>query len=226
MNYLLAALIIIVAYLIGSVNFAVIFSRYFKKVDVRDYGSGNAGTTNVMRVAGPKAGALTFIFDALKGAIACTMGYFAFKLAVVPLSDAAPILNQIHGAFFCGLSCVIGHCWPIFFDFRGGKAAATCVGIFFVCCYPAGIVAAAVFAIMFIATRIVSVSTLVTAVGVVIATVACAFLGFFGEVANPYIISVIAVIMGIIIFVRHKANIERLAHGEEKVLTVAHDEEK
>ena len=79
MKFVIAALTVIAAYLIGSINFAVIFTKAFNNPDVRDYGSGNAGATNVMRVSGAKAGTLTFVADALKGAVACILGMLVFK---------------------------------------------------------------------------------------------------------------------------------------------------
>lgn len=222
MPYVISVLTVIAAYLIGSINFAVIFSSHFSRIDVRNFGSGNAGTTNVMRVSGAKAGVLTFVFDAAKGAAACAMGYFVFKYLVFGgvSGVSAEILHPIHGAFFCGIACMIGHCWPVFFQFRGGKAAATSVGIFAVCCYPACIAALLVFAAVFAVKRIVSLGTLAAAVAVVGVTVICAFTGFFGRNINPVIITVIAILAGIIVFARHKANIERLSKGEEKVITV------
>ena len=74
-----------------------------------------------MRVSGAKAGVLTFVFDAAKGAAACAMGYFVFKYLVFGgvSGVSAEILHPIHGAFFCGIACMIGHCWPVFFQFRG-----------------------------------------------------------------------------------------------------------
>ncbi len=221
MNYLFALLAVISAYLIGSINFAVIFSNRFSKVDVRDYGSGNAGTTNVMRVSGAKAGTLTFIADALKGAVSAAIGYLCFKYACQANATelSVLILTPSHGAYICGLACTVGHCWPIFFQFRGGKAAATSVGIFAVCCWPTCVAALAAFAISFILSRIVSLSTLIAAAVMVIGCTVSAFTGFY-KGSNPMAITVITIIIGIIVFLRHKSNIVRLAHGEENKLVV------
>ncbi len=215
MEYLIAILTVIVAYLIGSINFAVIFTKAFNHTDIRDYGSGNAGTTNVMRVSGVKAGTLTFIADALKGLIACLLGSFVFGSI---LSDAH-IFSAVYGRFFCAFACMVGHCWPIFFQFRGGKAAATSVGIFAVCCPPAIVLGLIGFAISFAINKMVSFGSLTATVIVVIVTVIGAFCGFLGDI-NPYIITLIMVVCASIVFYRHKENIVRIMNHTEKKFTI------
>ena len=126
--YLAAAAAVVIAYFFGSINFAVIFANAFLKKDVRELGSGNAGTTNVMRTAGFLPGALTFVCDALKGFAACFTGKMLFIHAY---PDTIP---WIYVAYMCGVACMLGHIFPIFFGFKGGKGVATSVGIFAVCC--------------------------------------------------------------------------------------------
>ncbi len=214
MDIILAFLTVVCAYLLGSINFAVIFTKAFTHTDVRDYGSGNAGTTNVMRVSGVKAGALTFVADALKGVAACLLGFFAFRA----IFAEQEILN-VYGKFLCGFACMVGHCWPIFFQFRGGKAAATSVGIFAVCCPPAIILGLVGFAISFSINKMVSFGSLVATLVVVIVTIISAFCGFLGDV-NPYIVSAIMLVCGFIVFYRHKENIVRIINHTEKKFTV------
>lgn len=126
-----AIAVVIAAYFIGSVNFAVIFARAFLKKDVRNLGSGNAGATNVMRTAGFLPGILTFVCDALKGFLASYLGKLVFGLV---MSSGIDWLDPIYGAYLCGIACMLGHVFPIFFQFKGGKGAATSVGIYAVCC--------------------------------------------------------------------------------------------
>ena len=113
--------IAIIAYAIGSINFSVIFSRKFAGFDVREKGSGNAGTTNMLRTVGKKAAVITLVCDILKGIvsilIALLIGYF-----VKDVNKA--ILVQIAGFF-----AIFGHTFPIFFEFRGGKGVATALGV-------------------------------------------------------------------------------------------------
>ena len=136
---------VVAAYLIGSINFAVIFAKAFMKKDVRELGSGNAGATNVMRNAGFLPGALTFVFDALKGFVACYVGHVVFDYMFT--QTGADLAKPIIGAYICGLACMLGHVFPFFFGFKGGKGVATSVGIFALCCPIAIIVGLCVFAI-------------------------------------------------------------------------------
>lgn len=212
-NVLVALGAIIASYLIGSINFAVIFSNIFTGKDVRNSGSGNAGTTNVMRTAGFLPGALTFIFDALKGFAGAYLGkaVFGWLLAETGLS----IFTPIYGAYICYFFVMIGHILPIFFQFKGGKGIATSVGGFAVCCWPAIAIGLCVFAVSVIVSRIVSLSSLISTV-VVVSCVA-----IFADSSAPVLPQVImAVIIGGIVFFTHRANIARLLKGEEKKLTI------
>ncbi len=202
----------IVAYLIGSICFAVIFTKYFCKTDVREHGSGNAGTTNVLRVAGKTAGIMTFLCDALKGAVAALLGLFVYRY-VFPNSE----VMAMYGKYICAVACMLGHAFPIWFGFKGGKCAATSVGIFAVCC-PIGIGVGLVgYALNMLITRIVSMSTLIAAVFVVGFSIGLN--GFNGKEPD-YVIIALSLIAGAIVFLRHKENIKRLIKGEEKKLKV------
>ena len=207
--YLAAVAAVIIAYLLGSINFAVIFANIFLKKDVRELGSGNAGTTNVMRTAGFLPGALTFICDALKGFAACFIGKMLFIHAY---PDTIP---WIYVAYMCGVACMLGHVFPIFFRFKGGKGVATSVGIFAVCCPIAIILGLTVFAVMTLITRIVSLSSLVATV-----TVISLSLVFYNSEANMALPALLSITMGVIVFLKHKDNIKRLVKGEEKKIKV------
>lgn len=200
---------VIIAYLLGSINFAVIFANIFLKKDVRELGSGNAGTTNVMRTAGFLPGALTFICDALKGFAACFIGKMLFIHA---FPDTIP---WIYVAYMCGVACMLGHVLPIFFRFKGGKGVATSVGIFAVCCPIAIIIGLTVFALGVLITRIVSLSSLIATV-----TVISLSLVFYDSEANIIIPALLSITMGVTVFLKHKDNIKRLVKGEEKKITV------
>ena len=217
MKFVIAVLTVIAAYLIGSINFAVIFTKAFTHTDVRDFGSGNAGTTNVLRVSGAKAGVLTFVADALKGAAACLIGLFIFKYVLY--SPDMPYFNAVYGKFICAFACMVGHCWPIFFQFRGGKAAAASVGIFAVCCPPAIVLGLIGFAICLLTAKMVSLGSLVATTIVVLVTIISAFTGIIGNV-NPFVISIIMIVCGAIVFYRHKDNIVRILNGTEKRFSI------
>lgn len=204
---------VLIAYLIGSISFAVIFSKAFSKEDVRSKGSGNAGTTNVMRSVGLLPGILTFVCDALKGFVACKVGELVFQY-IAENSDAV-WAEPIYGAYICGVACMVGHVFPLFFGFKGGKGVATSVGIFAVCCPIAIAIGLAVFALGLLLVRIVSLSSLVATVTVVV--MSCIFTTD-GAYKLPQII--MCVVMGAIVFLKHSANIKRLVKGEEKRITV------
>ena len=207
--YLAAAAAVVIAYFLGSINFAVIFANAFLKKDVRELGSGNAGTTNVMRTAGFLPGALTFVCDALKGFAACFIGKMLFIHAY---PDTIP---WIYVAYMCGVACMLGHIFPIFFGFKGGKGVATSVGIFAVCCPIAIVIGLTVFALMVLLTKIVSLSSLIATVTVI--SLSIVFYNFDANIALP---AVSSISMGAIVFLKHKDNIKRLVKGEEKKITV------
>ncbi len=211
MYFFYAVLIVIAAYLLGSINFAVIFTKKYNNVDIRDFGSGNAGTTNVLRVAGKRAGLITFAFDILKGAVATALGLILFKY--LPY-------NYEYGMFLCGLACMLGHCFPVFFGFRGGKAVATSVGIFAVCCPLAIILGLLAFAVGVIISKIVSLSSLIATFVVVGVTCAMAYTGNYSSEANPTVLAVITALCGLLVILRHIENIKRILNGTEKKFSI------
>ena len=120
-------IVAVLSYCIGSINFAVIFSRVIKKSDVRSVGSGNPGTTNMYRVFGLRMGALTLVCDMAKGVICCLISYFVVRI----LGQEAAIQAE----YLAGLFAVLGHVFPVFYRFRGGKGVATSIGVLF-CVQP------------------------------------------------------------------------------------------
>ena len=166
-----------------------------------------------MRSVGLLPGLLTFVFDALKGFVACKAGELIFDY-ISKNSDAVWAV-PIYGAYICGVACMLGHVFPIFFGFKGGKGVATSVGIFLVCCPIAIITGLAVFALGLLVCRIVSLSSLIATVVVVVMS---AIFAASGVNILPQII--MSVIMGIIVFLKHSSNIKRLLAGEEKKITV------
>lgn len=210
---IIAILVAIFAYLVGSINFAVIFTKLFIKQDVRDMGSGNAGTTNVLRVGGFLPGALTFICDALKGFVAAGAGKLVFVFLAQNMN--ADWANAVYGAFLCGFLCMIGHVFPIFFQFKGGKGVATSVGIFAVCCPIAIVLGLVAFATSTIITRIVSLSSLVATLVVVSLTIV-----FYDNTALLWPQALLTCLMGAVVILKHSTNIKRLLSGTEKKIKI------
>ena len=198
----------IAAYLLGSINFAVIMSSAFLKKDVREMGSGNAGTTNVMRNAGFLPGALTFIGDVLKGLASSLIGKFAFGYIYSQTTSAWAL--PVYGAYFCGLLCIIGHSFPVFFQFRGGKGVATSVGIYGVCSPIAMVLGLSTFAVSLSISKIVSFSSILAAAITVIVSII-----FRDDTAALMPQAVMSAIIGLIIVLKHKDNIKRLLNGTE-----------
>ncbi len=203
-----AIITVIAAYLIGSISFAIIFSNAFMKKDVRSMGSGNAGTTNVMRNGGFLPGALTFVCDALKGFVASFMGKLIFEY-IMENTDAI-WAQPIYGAYICGTACMLGHVFPIFFQFKGGKGVATSVGIFSVCCPIAIVSGLAVFALVTITSKYVSLASIIATVTVVVLSII-----LYNKSASIIPQIVFIVIMGAIVILKHKENIKRLLAGTE-----------
>ncbi len=210
-NILVALGAILASYLIGSVNFAVIFSNIFVGRDVRNSGSGNAGTTNVMRTAGLLPGILTFVFDALKGFAGAFLGKTVFEYLFS--HTALSVFTPLYGAYICYLFVMVGHILPIFFRFKGGKGIATSVGGFAVCCPIAIIIGLCAFAVSTAICKIVSLSSLIATVFVVGSAIV-----FVDTSVNPLPQIVMALFAGGIVFFTHRANIKRLLKGEEKKL--------
>lgn len=200
------------AYAVGSVSFAVIFSKAFVHRDVREMGSGNAGMTNVMRAVGVLPGILTFVCDALKGFIACG---FAKYIIMPAVQTDIWWINPVYMAYACGVLCMLGHAFPVFFGFKGGKGVATSVGIFAVCCPFAIVSGLVVFILGVLITRIVSLSSLIATV-----TVVSGVAVFYNESEPLWPALILSVIMGAFVFLKHKDNIVRLSKGEEKRLKI------
>ena len=142
-------IVAVIAYAIGSVNFSVIFSRKFAGFDIRDKGSGNAGSTNMLRNVGKKAAIITLICDILKGIIAIFIAYLFGKFN--ENIDSA-LLVQI-----AALCVVIGHTFPIFFEFRGGKGVATSLGVLLLINWQIGLICLLFALVIMAVTRIVSI---------------------------------------------------------------------
>ena len=196
----------VIAYLIGSISFGVIFTKKMAGFDVREKGSKGAGATNVLRSAGKKVAALTLICDILKGIVAVLI---AVLLGNIIKDIDASLLVQISG-----IAVVIGHTFPIFFGFKGGKGVATSLGILLLINWQIGLICL-VFALVIMAlTRMVS-------VGSVLAAILFPVLTLF--ISQNYIVSgnyfVFSIIMALIVAFNHRTNISRLLTGTENKLS-------
>ena len=149
-------IIAIIAYAIGSINFSIIISKKMAGFDVREKGSGNAGSTNVLRSVGKKAAIITLICDILKGIVAVLIAVLAGKI-VKDLDNA--LLVQI-----AGILVVLGHTFPIFFEFKGGKGVATSLGVLLTTNWKIGLICLIFALILIIITKIVSIGSMSAAI--------------------------------------------------------------
>ena len=199
-------IVALIAYLIGSINFSVILSKKMAGFDVREKGSGNAGTTNMLRSVGKKAAIITLICDILKGIVAIGIALIIGKMVA---DVQASLLVQI-----AGIAVVIGHTFPIFFEFRGGKGVATSLGVLLMTNWQIGLICL-VFALVLMAlTRVVSMGSIAAAILYPVLTL---FITSHYIVEGNYFIY--SVILAIIVAFNHRANIKRILNGTENKLS-------
>lgn len=190
------------AYLCGSIPFGLLVGKCVKGVDIRRHGSGNIGTTNVFRVIGKKWGLFVFFLDALKGSFGVILGC---AVAGQPLGSSASILFA--------LTAILGHAFPVWLKFKGGKGVATSLGVFMAAAFPPTIAAFSVWVTFFVVTHIVSISSLAAAA--VFPAASLIFVRF--GICHPILIP-ISIALCAFIFYTHRENIKRLLKKEEKRL--------
>ncbi len=197
----------IIAYCIGSVNFSVIFSKKFAGFDVREKGSGNAGTTNMLRSVGKKAAAITLVCDILKGVVA---------IGIAILLGNIPDVNKELLVQVAGVAVILGHTFPVFFGFKGGKGVATSLGVLLLSNWQIGLICLVFALVLMILTRMVSVGSCAAAVLFPILTL---FINEHytvlteGKSGNVYFIY--SVILAVIVLFNHRSNIKRILNGTE-----------
>lgn len=214
----------IIAYLLGSINTAVIVTNIATKgeKDIREMGSGNAGFTNVLRSVGKVPAILTILFDFLKSIIAVIIGGLVFIYVFTASNDLDGIV--VIGKYLCGFFCILGHSYPVFFKFRGGKGIVSAAGMMLVADWRVFLIIVATFAVVFIISKIISLASI---------TCACLFpvytflLSFFVDYMNyHYTVSYVvlctlaAFLIGLFVVIKHSSNIKRLLAGEEKKITI------
>ncbi len=203
------ALIIIIAYLIGSISFGVVFCKIFGKEDVRNFGSGNAGTTNILRTYGKKAAALVLLGDALKGTAGAVIGNLLLQ-------------GGIAGMYIGGIAALVGHMFPIYFKFKGGKGIATTAGVL-IYINPlllSGLLT--VFIVSLCITRYVSFSSIMAAIAYPICTYAYNVMMQNNDLMTQQdanVSFVLSFILGAVVIFMHRGNIKRLLAGTESKIS-------
>lgn len=205
-------IVAIIAYLIGSVNFSVIISKKMAGFDVREKGSGNAGSTNMLRSVGKKAAALTLVCDILKGVVSIIIAMIIGKMIE---GINRELLIQI-----AGVLVVVGHTFPIFFNFKGGKGVATSLGVLLVSNWQIGLICLVFALVLMTLTRMVSLGSCAAAILFPVLTL---FINenytllTEGKKGSTYFIY--SVILAIIVLYNHRSNIKRILNGTENKLS-------
>lgn len=205
--------IAIIAYLIGSVNFSIIFSKKFAGFDVREKGSGNAGTTNMLRSVGKGAAALTLICDILKGVV-------AIGAAIVVGYVFKDFENKAGLAQVAAIAVILGHTFPVFYKFKGGKGIATSLGVLFMINWRIALICLVFALVLMIITRMVSVGSIATAI---LFPILILFVNT-GVIHADYLVPgkgyfIFSLILAILVAFNHRSNIKRLLNGTENKLS-------
>lgn len=211
MSYIAFILIAIVSYLLGSLNFGVILSNHVKKDDVRNHGSGNAGTTNMLRNYGKRIALMTIIGDMLKVFIAIAVAFLIVRYSPALLGNTGEIsLQSLDTNMFikslAGFFCVLGHIFPCYFRFKGGKGVATAGGMVFAIDWRIALILLAVFIIIVAVTKYVSLGSIIMAI---------LYPVFIFIFHRSIVLTVIAAVFTVVVIAAHKENIKKLIHHTE-----------
>jgi glycerol-3-phosphate acyltransferase PlsY len=198
---ILALLAIVLSYFVGSIPNGYVMGKLLKGIDVRDHGSGNIGFTNVLRVMGLGPGVIVLLADVGKGVLAVLA---ISRLGGIQSNTLTPYIHELCGGF-----AMIGHVWAIFLKFRGGKGAATSLGIFISLFWQGGLIGLGVWIIVVAITRYVSLGSILLCISFCVATFV---------ISGEYIwgLRIMALVVTAIVIYRHKGNIQRLIRGEER----------
>ncbi len=199
-------LLIVLAYLIGSIPTSVWVSQHFFDIDIRDYGSGNAGATNTYRVLGPKWGTMVMVTDMIKGIL-------AVKLALLLPDYADSEVNLQNLQTGLGLAAVVGHIFPIWADFRGGKGVATLFGLVLGISPWTALGCVGIFIAVLYLTRFVSLSSILASIAFPV------FILVIFNVENPAY-RIFAIAVALMVLLTHQKNIGRLLSGSESKVPI------
>lgn len=212
----------VIGYLLGSINTAIIVTWFFKqKEDIRNFGSGNAGMTNVLRSVGKLPALLTFIGDFLKNVAAVLLGWLVMYLILRYALDGSgsPELLQA-GKYTAGVFCVIGHIFPLYYGFRGGKGVVAAAAMILLVDWRVFLLVIGTFLLTFIWKRIVSLASILCAATYPIYTFLIVYFFDYKGAGHSlaYLLFIVgaSLFLGLLVLIKHRSNIGRLRRGEEK----------
>ena len=226
-NYWLQTIIaVLAAYLVSSVNTSIIVTRIVTHKDIRTMGSGNAGFTNVLRCVGKVPAVITFVGDFLKGIISVLIAYFLMFQVPGEMGE----IYRAYVMYLAGLFAVVGHTFPLYYKFKGGKGVVTTFAVMLMTDWRTLVCALLIFAIFFMIARIISLCALINFTVYPFTTLLWRVLDYKGytvaisplkQPTVPFIVfaTIVAFLIGLLIIIRHKDNIKRLINGTEKKIT-------
>lgn len=209
-------LIAVAAYLLGSINWAIIITYVRSRKDIRDVGSGNAGATNVLRSQGVGPAVLTLAGDAGKGILAVLIGGWIASLLPVGAMAFPPESLVLFGRYVAAMFVVTGHMFPVFYGFRGGKGVATIGGLLFVLDWRVGLVAIGVFALTVLISRMVSLGSVLAGVGILVSTFV---MRHWVDALTADVVWFCTILIGVPVamaIAKHGGNIRRIIAGTER----------
>lgn len=209
--------IILLSYLVGSIPTSIIVSKLVRGIDIRDYGSGNAGGTNVMRVLGWKHGIIVMLLDALKGVVAVIVVARLFQ-GTVPFNNATPFDDFTLVQIIAGIAAVIGHIWTVFAGFRGGKGIATALGMLLMITTVDMLIAIGAFLLVVTVSRYVSLGSIVAAIVVPLALVVRENI-FNVDIQGYHTILPFIIALSLLVIFTHRKNVVRLINGSESKIS-------
>ncbi len=224
--------IFMVGYLIGSINLSIVLSKLMGKGDIRDYGSGNAGTTNTLRVLGKGPALLVLWFDITKAVLAIWIAKGIFALSnvgmIISVPSTADVFPRIFqdmyniyyelGILLAALGAILGHNYPIYYGFKGGKGIATSLGALLMIEWPIGLTCLIFALVLIISSRMVSLGSVCAAIlyPVLVLTIGQVFEP--GDITNKAVYVIFSILIASLAIYRHRANIKRLLSGTENKL--------
>ena len=208
MTYLIMVLITVVAYFLGSVNSAIIVGK-LHKIDIREHGSGNAGLTNTLRVLGKSSAVCVLLGDVLKAVIAIGIA----KIVTLGFNDELLINLTLQLA---GIAVVLGHIFPIYYGFKGGKGVLTSISVMFMINWEISLICLLLFIVVVAITKFVSLGSILAAF---VFPILVLFSGKIPFLTNRIDMLVFAIILAAIVIIKHRSNIVRLVQGKENKLS-------
>lgn len=215
------AVVIIISYLLGSLNFSIIFSKRFADKDIRESGSGNAGATNMLRTYGKRFAVITMIGDILKVAVAIIITFAVLGAPMKYLfgipDDPAEIQRIMVYKEFSGFFCVLGHIFPVFFRFKGGKGVAACTGMVIMVDWRIALLLFVVFVIVIAITKWISLGSII---------IALLYPALIYAFYTSFLLAAIALLFTLIVLVAHRENIKRLFKGTENKISFSNKKKR